>query len=212
MNELKQKDLMKYIVMILLFVLYTVFIPTISLDRSVKVILDTIFLLGALYAFKDEFKRGFRETRKHPGKFLLSILGFWLVSMIASGVINNVIVNFLNVETPNNDAQMTLWKNAPTYLCFSMLIFSPIIEELALTIATKKIIKNKWFYLLASGLLCGVLYVAFSATGSYLFMISYFVQEVVWAYAYLKTENALVPIGIHLIQNIITIVGFMVLL
>ena len=209
MSKQKDQQFMKAFFVIILFLVYTIFIPTISLDRIVKIFLDVVYIGFLLYFFKDEFKEAFKITRAHIFKFIGMILLFWLISTIVSGLANMLLDTVLKISLPNNAAQLDLMKSAPVYLMFSMLVFSPIIEELSMTVAVRKLIKNKWLYLLASSLLCGILYVAFSGSPmSYFFIISYALQALVWSIAYLKTDNILVPIGIHLIQNIIMIIGY----
>ena len=114
-----------------------------------------------------------------------------------------------DIMPTNNEAQIQMLKSTPAYLLFSMLIFSPLVEELSLTKSFRVILKNKALYLILSSFVCGFLYVAFSSnTVSYVFLISYFIQAFIWALAYLKSDNILVPVSIHLLQNILVLIGY----
>lgn len=212
MQSKKQKTLLKYSGIIILFILYTILIPTISLNRVVKILLDIFYIGGMIYLCKEELKKGIKSIKKHPFRYIGMVFGFWILSVLVSGILNTFLADVLNLSTPNNTAQLELLKDAPFYLCFSMLLFSPLIEEVAMTIATRQLIENKWIYLISCGLLCGIMYVAFSSGSSYWFILPYFFQEVIWAYAYLKSKNTLVPIGIHFIQNFIAVLTYATLI
>lgn len=212
MQSEKHKKMLKYSGIIILFILYTILIPTISLNRVIKIILDIFYIGGIFYLCEENLKKAVIKIKKHPFHYIGIIFGFWILSVLASGLLNNFLIDVLNLNTPNNTAQLELLKDAPFYLCFSMLLFSPLIEEVAITIATRQLIENKWIYLISCGLLCGIMYVAFSSSSSYWFILPYFFQEVIWAYAYLKSENILVPIGIHFIQNFIAVLTYATLI
>lgn len=211
MKNRKQENVLSYAILILAFAIYTIFIPTTGLSKEMKLVVDVILVGSVIYVFQKEWSKSIRLTKKSIFKTLGTIFLFWFISMLVSGLSNNLLYEFLGIENANNVAQQTVWQTNPFYLSFSMLLFSPIVEEFVFTIATKKLIDHKWLYIIASALLCGAMYVAFSSPGSYWFFISYFLQEAIWAYSYYKTDNALVPIGIHFMQNLIAIVSYMVL-
>ena len=197
------------IFVIILFLAYTIFVPTMSLSWPIKLVIDLCLLVFVVYVYHDDFKNALRKTKKHFGKFIGIVFLFWLISSVATALINMGIKAVFDIMPTNNEAQIQMLKSTPAYLLFSMLIFSPLVEELSLTKSFRVILKNKALYLILSSFVCGFLYVAFSSnTVSYVFLISYFIQAFIWALAYLKSDNILVPVSIHLLQNILVLIGY----
>lgn len=197
------------IFVIILFLAYTIFVPTMSLSWPIKLVIDLCLLVFVVYVYQDDFKNALRKTKKHFGKFIGIVFLFWLISSVATALINMGIKAVFDIMPTNNEAQLQMLKSTPAYLLFSMLIFSPLVEELSLTKSFRVILKNKALYLILSSFVCGFLYVAFSSnTVSYVFLISYFIQAFIWALAYLKSDNILVPVSIHLLQNILVLIGY----
>lgn len=197
------------IFVIILFLAYTIFVPTMSLSWPIKLVIDLCLLVFVVYVYRDDFKNALRKTEKRLGRFLIMVFLFWIMSMIPTLFINMGIKAIFDIMPTNNEAQIQMLKTTPAYLLFSMLIFSPFVEELSLTKSFRVILKNKVVYLILTSFVCGFLYVAFSSnTVSYVSFIPYFIQAFIWALAYLESDNILVPVSIHLLQNILVLIGY----
>ena len=97
-------------------------------------------------------------------------------------------------------------------------ILAPIIEELTFRKAFKDIFKNKWLFILGSGLIFGALHVVLSLNSPWdLFLIiPYSSLGIAFGYTYYKTDNIYTSIIMHVFHNtaltIISIVGAMIIL
>ena len=184
---MEKSNIYKSLLLIIVFFLYTVLVK--SNPSILKVVLDLGIIVLAIFLLKDELKESAYEFKKRKGKFILSI----------------------KITSPSVDAQVDLFKSAPLYLCFSMLLFSPIVEELTFRGAFHKIIQQPVLYTLISSILYGALYVLFVSTGnmSYLFIISYSLVAMVYPIVYLKTKSIYAPMILHLLQNAFAILMMM---
>lgn len=211
-TQINNKNISKALLVFTVFLAYTFCIPTFKINLFLKLLLDILLVFCFIYVYLKDIKKSIINTKKNPKKIFVYIFSFWLLSFLLGTATNMLIKNVIHISSPNNIAQYQFLKQNPLYLDFSMLVFSPLVEELAITVSLKKIITNKWLYLIMSSLFFGMFYVIFSATNSssYLYIISYTVQSFIWIYAYCKTDNIVVPIGIHFLQNIITFLIYII--
>jgi len=205
----EKSNIYKSLLLIIVFFLYTVLIK--SSPSILKVVLDLGIIILAIFLLKDELKESAYEFKKRKGKFILSIFLGFVAILVLQALTGVLFEMFFKITSPSGEAQAALFKSAPLYLCFSMLLFSPIVEELTFRGAFHKIIQNKVLYTLISSILYGALYVLFVSTESmsYLFIISYSLVAIVYPIIYLKTKSIYAPMLLHLIQNAFAILMMM---
>jgi CAAX amino terminal protease family. len=121
----------------------------------------------------------------------------------------NLTINLLFKTTNSTNQQLIEQsiKTYPLYLYFSTVIFAPITEELIFRKGLSKVIDNKYGYIIASGLLFGLMHLI-SATQpiEYLYLISYGGLGIAFAIMYHKTKNIFVPITFHIIHNLVAFI------
>ena len=205
-------DIYKASFLIIIFLVYTIFLP--SAPNVAKIIIDILVLLVAIYLFKDDLKEEGGIFKKKIGFNIKWVIISFVLIFAIQIITGALLENLFNILPPSKDGQLALFRQAPVYLFFSMLIFSPIVEELTFRKSFRKLIKNKVLYVLLSSVIYGALYVIFSAGEniSYLFIVSYSLIAMVYPILYLKTNNIYAPMILHVLQNIFGIIALLTVL
>ena len=102
----------------------------------------------------------------------------------------------------NEEAIRTLFGVNPIYIFISSVFLAPILEELTFRKAIKSIFKNKWVFIIMSGLIFGYLHImSFNNLLELLYIIPYGTFGVVFACMLYDTDNICVPILFHFMHN-----------
>ena len=81
---------------------------------------------------------------------------------VASGLIVTLLLKIFNLgdaSADNQQALMLLFKQSPILMTITGVICAPVIEEIVFRGVVKKIIKNKWVFIIVSGLIFGLVHV-----------------------------------------------------
>ena len=81
---------------------------------------------------------------------------------IASGMVVTILLKLFNlgeVSADNQATLMILFKESPILMTLTGVICAPVIEEIVFRGVVKKIIKNKWVFIIVSGLIFGLVHV-----------------------------------------------------
>jgi len=176
----------------------------------------TLIILVLLY-YKD-FKRHLINLRKMKKEKLIvkfdHAFRYWLIGLIIM-LVSNILIKNLGIGNAQNDVSVT------NNLMFSPIIFglitfilAPILEEITFRLAFKDIFKNKWIYILLSGLVFGSIHVIFSLTDitQLLYLIPYCSLGIAFSYIYYDSDNIYIPISFHILHNSLTaIVTFLLM-
>ena len=94
------------------------------------------------------------------------------------------------------------------------VFYAPLIEELIFRFGISNLIKNKWLFIIISGVLFGSLHVIDKMTSlmDILYIIQYSALGICLAYFYKKTNNIFVSIGVHFCQNLLASIVSVLLL
>ena len=115
--------------------------------------------------------------------------------------------NFLQVSSTNEESIRAVMKISKWYIVFSAVIFAPIVEELVFRKSVRSLIKNKWLFILTSGLLFGLIHCVGSATLiEYLYVIPYAIPGCVFAYILYDSDNIFTTMSMHLWHNTIMLI------
>lgn len=160
---------------------------------------------------KDYFKKfsvNFEESFKYYFIGLLIMLG------------SNFIISlfFPQAIAGNEETLHEYINNYPVYMFFSTVIYAPFIEEIIFRKSMKDIflIKynnkiTKYLYILCSGIIFGSLHVIGQITSMYdlLFLIPYCSLGIAFAMLYYKSDNIFSTISIHFLNNLISIMLYL---
>lgn len=170
-------------------------------NMAFNILLMIILLIIYRKSF-GEFIKDFKINYKKHLLTILKYLGFTIVAVFASYAIKTLVFGI--EEVAENDMILyNYFKQIPPLMIFMTVIYYPIVEELVFNHTIKVLIKNKWLYIIISSLFFWYFNIAFIGI-NYVSIVSsfyYFAIALLRAYAYHKTNNLLVPIGIKMLYN-----------
>lgn len=213
----------KYLLTFLLYILYqgsflfSIFslfnIRLSSLSRNAKIGLlfvdSLIYVIILIFMYKKDIKKGIDEFKKNKEKSITIALKCWTFGCVIMYV-SSIIISYINKQDISNNEQAVREsiKAAPLYMLFSCSIVAPLFEELVFRRSLKELVKNKWVFIILSGVIFGGLHVI----GTYknpidiLYIIPYGSMGCAFAYLLSKTDNITLPIMVHMIHNTILVV------
>lgn len=160
-------------------------------------VFDRKSLIKDMKSYKDDFKRCFRLGIK------CYLLG--LCIMITS---NNIIYSIYHHIATNEESIQQYLKLYRLYVIFSSLFFAPFIEEFIFRKMLRKIIDNKYLYIILSGLLFGAMHCIIGGFNTYevLYIIPYGIMGMAFAYLYYESSNIFIPMTFHFMHNLIVLI------
>ena len=127
---------------------------------------------------------------------------------------NFILIFVLSSGVSTNEQQINeLYDKYPIYVFIASCIFGPFIEEMIFRFSLRKLVTNDKIFIVASGLIFGLLHVIFSFNSmiDLLYVIPYGALGVSFAYTYVKTDNIWSTIFVHTLHNTaLTILKMMV--
>ena len=169
----------------------------------VNTITDIILLIILVALYHKELKIEFKSFKKNYKTDLDIALKYWLVGLIVMCVSNILIGLITSLNTSSNEeAVQGLITATPYLMLLTAGIIAPITEELTFRKGISKIFKNKWVYVIASGLIFGFLHVMGSSNLlEYLYIIPYGSLGFFFALTYYETRSIYPSICMHAIHN-----------
>lgn len=178
------------------------FISNISQITIILISLTVFIILFKNTLFKDLFK-----IKKNDLDIGFKAWTIGLLVMIAS----NFLITLLGGELAvNEEMNRQLIDSYLPYSVIAMCINAPIVEELIFRKSIRNIFRNKYLFIIISGLLFGTLHIlseilSMSSLINLLYVIPYSALGISFAYMYYKTDNIWTSIIFHAIHNSIAI-------
>lgn len=176
-----------------------------------------IFVLLFLIYFK-EIKKDFLVFNKNIKDKIIKIIKLFLVFLVVKYIVSFVtaIIMMLlkldmnSITSVNQELIETYIKRAQFLMAISTSLLAPIYEELLFRLGFKKVFGNNMLFVVISGTLFGLLHVfpledGISLTLGIVQSISYVSMGIFLAYVYKKYNNIYYSIGIHFLNNFISI-------
>ena len=178
------------------------------------------FILFALLLilYKDTIKKDFKNLKKDFKNniiyiiktFLIFIIVKYLVSILSSIIMVLCGLGTENIVSVNQSILEDYIKAAPLLMLISVAFLGPFYEEGIFRLAFKKVIDNKWLYIIISGSLFGILHVFPLSDGVTLPVgiiqsISYVTMGMFFSYVYYKKDNIFFTVGLHFLNNFISV-------
>ena len=174
------------------------------LAKSIYLILcETLIITLIAVVNKNKLKKDFKEIKQKYEEYYTKYLKLYVLSLVIMMISNLFITNLTNAIAGNEETIRQTLNKAPIYMFFSAVIFAPFTEEMVFRNSIKNIIKNKYAFILTSGLVFGGLHVIGNVNTLYdlLYIIPYSTPGIAFAYMLYKTDNIFVPMGIHFLHN-----------
>ncbi len=214
----------KFIMVIILYFLYqTNFILLLldsfglkinSIKKSVRMPIfmlnDLIYIIILIIMFKKEIKKGIKDLKHNFSKRVVLSLNCWIVGSLIMSISSLLISIFLKQNLSGNESAIRQSiQMAPIYMLFTCSIVAPIFEEMVFRRALYGLIKNKWIFIIASGVTFGLLHVigTFNNITDFLYVIPYGAMGFAFAYLLNKTDNIVLPISVHMLHNTILVIA-----
>jgi membrane protease YdiL (CAAX protease family) len=144
------------------------------------------------------------DTIPFSGKTWLTVLAGIILAML----VNYGLLPFMRAQNSNVDALNTLGQNSQAILIFSVLVISPIFEE----VLFRGILMN-WFFpnrpiisILISGIVFGFAHAPISNDTDWIYALSKILLGVILATVYYRTKNIKADISVHFLNNFLSIV------
>lgn len=171
---------------------------------------DLIYIIILLLIFKKDIKKGIQDLRKNFTNRAMISLTCWIIGCLLM-VTSSFIISFIlkqDVSTNESLVRQSI-KIAPLYMLFTCSLVAPIFEELVFRKSLNGLIKNKWIFILVSGLGFGLLHVigSYNTPLDFLYIIPYGSMGCAFAYLLTKTNNITLPIIIHMLHNTILVIS-----
>lgn len=174
---------------------------------------------GVIIVLRSELKQDFLDFRKERSSVIPNIL-LGYVYIILGNVISNFLSQFLSSqfnispgEAVNQQVIVEALRSNGIILIFvSAVIIGPIVEELIFRKAIFGLISNDKIALAVSTFIFGAIHLLGEAsiTEALVNGIAYFVMGFVFGYIYLKNNrNIIVPIIVHVLSNLISVLGIL---
>lgn len=184
-----------------------------NLSRTARIICyaisDLIYIVILLLMFRKEIVNGIKDLKENFSDRSFLAVNCWIVGCIIM-TISSILISFFAKQgiSENEKLVRESIKLAPIYMLFTCSVVAPILEEIVFRRSMGGLIKNKWIYILISGLSFGLLHVIGNNPSAldYLYVVPYGAMGCSFAYLYYKTKNISLPIIIHMIHNTILVI------
>lgn len=174
-----------------------------------NLVLITIFIL----IYRKTLVNDFKNFIKKPLNILETSFKYWFIGFIIMVVSNLIITYILNKGIAGNEQEVRNYIDSfPLFMIFNTVIYAPLTEELTFRKSIKDIINNKWFFVLTSGLVFGMLHISSYITNwtDLIYLIPYSSLGISFALLYHKTNNIYSTISMHAMHNLLAIVVYLI--
>lgn len=175
----------------------------------VEAFFSIIILAILILISRKKFIENFKDFFKNIKSYLKRNAKYWLWSLLIMFISNLAISLIFNVTTSANDQSVRdLFDYYPIYIFLTAVILAPFTEELVFRQSIRYLIKNKYIFIIASGLIFGFMHISTSlaSLADILYIIPYSVPGMAFAYMLVKEDNIMVPISFHVIHNSISMI------
>ena len=192
-----------------------------TLNSSMKVLLSIgsslIIILILVIVYHKDLKEMLWDYKKNYKEYFDLGLKCWFVGLVIM-CLSNILISILTpVHEANNEVLVQNMLKASPFLSFiSSSLLAPFIEEMIFRKSLGDIFDNKYFKIIMSALIFGLLHVIFSFNTWYdfLYVIPYGALGGAFSYILTKKNNIFIPITFHVLHNsiitIISIIGYLV--
>ena len=179
-------------------------------------ILSLLLFILLLLLYNKTFKKDYNRFKKNYTNNLYIIIRLFLIFIVLkyfTGMLSSVIMVLLGydvsyITSVNQELILAYVKANPILMIISSSFIAPFYEEGLFRLGFKKVFNNKWLFIIISGSLFGFLHV-FPLNGLPLIVglvqsILYVIMGMVLSYIYYKYDNIYMSIGVHFLNNLLS--------
>lgn len=174
---------------------------------------NIIILCIFIYIYRKTLLKDAKNFFKNFSQNIETSLKYWLIGFIIMIVSNLFITFILNKTIAGNEEEVRNYINImPILMIINTVIYAPITEELAFRKGIKDVIKNKWIYILTSGLIFGMMHIIsyINSPIDLIYLIPYGSLGIAFSMLYYKTNNIFSTITMHALHNSLAVAIYLI--
>lgn len=175
--------------------------------------IELIMFVVVLLFYKKYLKKDLVLFKLNKKDYIKKIISYFLIFLVVKyGVtlFSSLLLVMLGsdlVTSENQEAVVTLAKTLPFMMMISTSLLAPFVEEGIFRLGIKKVINNKYLFILVSGLIFGFMHIFPTELPLYVALIeslNYVTMGLLLAYIYNETDNIYVVVIIHALNNLLS--------
>lgn len=178
-----------------------------------------LIVFGVVYLLyhkkiKDDFDKLKLNSKDSVSK-IFNYFALFLGIKIGFALITGVLSALLGLEvtsSENQNAIDSITNNAPLMMLISTSLLAPFVEEGIFRLGIKNVVKNKYAFILISGLIFGFMHIFPTDLVLYEALIQsivYVAMGVYLAYIYSETDNIWISIIVHGLNNLLSMAALL---
>lgn len=209
--ELKIEHYYKDYVYIITFLLcmFIIFFLHNYMDNKLDILSKLFMILLNVFIFRKDIIRDLKYFKEYFKEYNSLVLRTYLKSLAVIFILSLSIRLYTGISNATNQETIVdMLKGRTLYTSILTIIYAPIIEEILFRGYFRKIINNKYLFILLSGFIFGILHVIddYKTISELLYIFTYGSLGCFLAYIYYKTNNICCNIYFHFLQNFISVV------
>ena len=181
-------------------------------------VVSFIMFVALFLAYNKSVKKDLKDFKKEKNKNITYIVKMFILFMIVKYIVSFIsvlIMTLLKYDTNamtsvNQNLIETYIKTSPFLMLVSTAFFAPFYEEVLFRMGMKKVFKNKYIFIILSGMIFGLMHIFPLEEGISLGLgimqsITYVTMGIFLSYTYYKTDNIFISIGIHFLNNFLSV-------
>lgn len=181
----------------------------------VNLLIDLILITVVFIFYYKNLGDDFNKVKKGYWKYFDKLLRFFgiclfvkIVASFASSFLG-IAIGLKDITSDNQNTIGTLSNVNPLLMVLLSCVFAPITEECIFRLGFRKVIKDNYVFMAVSGLVFGLMHVFPTHLTIDIALVQgivYVAMGVFLAYVYLDTDNIWTSIGVHALNNILSMV------
>ena len=175
--------------------------------------IELIMFVVVLLFYKKYLKKDLVLFKLNKKDYINKIISYFLIFLVVKygvALFSSLLLVMLGsdlVTSENQEAVVTLAKKLPFMMMISTSLLAPFVEEGIFRLGIKKVINNKYLFILVSGLIFGFMHIFPTELPIYVALIeslNYVTMGLLLAYIYNETDNIYVVVIIHALNNLLS--------
>ena len=181
--------------------------------------IELIMFVVVLLFYKKYLKKDLVLFKLNKKDYIKKIISYFLIFLIVKygvALFSSLLLVMLGsdlVTSENQETVVTLAKTLPFMMMISTSLLAPFVEEGIFRLGIKKVINNKYLFILVSGLIFGFMHIFPTELPLYVALIeslNYVTMGLLLAYIYNETDNIYVVVIIHALNNFLSMAAILI--
>ena len=175
--------------------------------------IELIMFVVVILFYKKYLKKDLVLFKLNKKDYIKKIISYFLIFLVVKygiALFSSLLLVMLGsdlVTSENQETVVTLAKTLPFMMMISTSLLAPFVEEGIFRLGIKKVINNKYLFILVSGLIFGFMHIFPTELPIYVALIeslNYVTMGLLLAYIYNETDNIYVVVIIHALNNLLS--------